>query len=200
MVVPSSRSFPRAHHVLPGLMGHLGGPSTAPPPTYPITTPFQSWARRCQPPSPAGRHADEVGHLVHVVGGQQHHLLVLREVVVEDAVQQALPLKLAGWARHPRATRLSTSPFPFPWGHACSWCCPQQPGQYRMEPSPSGAHLSMGPVGDVSWDTGAWHHGVVLLIGDAGQPWGHGTGANTGCRAGGRWGWQGVGRGNAPWG
>lgn len=28
-------------------------------------------------PSPAGCHTDEVGHLVHVVGGQQHHFLLL---------------------------------------------------------------------------------------------------------------------------
>lgn len=35
---------------------------------------------------------------MHVVGGQQHHLLLLREVVMEDAVQQALPLELPGQA------------------------------------------------------------------------------------------------------
>lgn len=167
---------------------------SSPPHTHPIATPFQGWARRCPPPSPAGRHADEVGHLVHVVGGQQHHLLVLREVVVEDAVQQALPLELAGWARHPRVTGLSASPLPFPGGHAWSWCCPQHPGQYRMESSPSRAHLSGGQWG-MFLGTRAWHRGVVLLIRDAGQPWGHGTGTSTGCRAGGRWGWQGVGRG-----
>lgn len=112
--------------------GALWGVLHSSPPTYPIATPFQGWARRWQPPSPAGRHAEEVGHLVHVVGGQQHHLLILREVVVEDAVQQALPLELAGWARHPRATRLSASPPP--------------PSQ-GVTPAPGAAPSSQGSTG-----------------------------------------------------
>lgn len=46
--------------------------------------------------SPAGCGADELGHLLHVICGQQHHLLVLREVFLEDLVQQPLPLQLWG--------------------------------------------------------------------------------------------------------
>lgn len=48
------------------------------------------------PALPLGRGLDDVGHVLYVVGGQHHQLLVLREVVVEDSVQQAFPVKL--WA------------------------------------------------------------------------------------------------------
>ena len=43
-----------------------------------------------------GGGADELRHLLHVVCGQQHHLLILREVFLEDLVQQPLPPQLGG--------------------------------------------------------------------------------------------------------
>lgn len=65
--------------------------------------------------SPAGGGADELGHLLHVVCGQQHHLLVLREVLLEDLVQQPLPPQLRG--NKARGAWETSDAIPAPWQH-----------------------------------------------------------------------------------
>lgn len=102
---------------------------------------------------------------MHVVGGQQHHLLLLREVVMEDAVQQAFPLELPGWA---------------------------QSGGYR-EPPPA-CHAGGNSLQDLwpptmpsTQKSARWiHHSQVNLPGGISE--GMEQGDRNKCRAQGRWG------------
>lgn len=99
-------------------------------------------SQRARPPCeelavPAGRAADELRHLLHVVGGQQHDLLILREVLVEDAVQQVLPPQLGG----PGA---ALSPHG-PWLPPPTLCPRPMPGRHRSSPLPTRRSASTGP-------------------------------------------------------